>query len=326
MIKVVTALLTFTALLGGGGSYSVAQEISTLCSFNAGPRVGTSQDYAPLDPLPVGTPCQDGVGSSGVIVPKSHLTGASPPRISTICEFTNGPMIGEKHDFAPLLGIPIGSPCQDGAGSSGIIVGKPQLTMAALPLDDDSVAGDWTGALGGRLPLILHLGEDQTGTADSPSQNAFGMPLTYQRDGTRLVVSIPAVRATYTAATLGTELSGAFSQNGDATPLILTRPASVNAVVGYGGPLGANVAGHWYGTLAGKLPLVFHFGSDGNGVVDSPAQNTFGMPLSYTSTRDTLTIVIPSIGATFTATPDGNMLVGVFVQNGQGISFTLTKD
>ncbi|MEQ1755791.1 MAG: hypothetical protein ABL973_16840 [Micropepsaceae bacterium] len=41
---------------------------STLCVFEAGPRAGQRQDYAPMDPLPVGTPCQDGRGSTGHVV------------------------------------------------------------------------------------------------------------------------------------------------------------------------------------------------------------------------------------------------------------------
>jgi len=41
---------------------------STLCLFNNGPRRGQIQDYAPMSPLPVGTACQDGSGSSGAVV------------------------------------------------------------------------------------------------------------------------------------------------------------------------------------------------------------------------------------------------------------------
>jgi len=31
--------------------------MSTVCGFNQGPAAGTTRDYAPLDPLPVGTAC-----------------------------------------------------------------------------------------------------------------------------------------------------------------------------------------------------------------------------------------------------------------------------
>ncbi len=50
---------------------------STLCRFTAGPRAGETRDYAPMDPLPVGTPCQDGAGSTGYVVAQS--SSAPPP-------------------------------------------------------------------------------------------------------------------------------------------------------------------------------------------------------------------------------------------------------
>jgi hypothetical protein len=43
-------------------------QTSTLCRFTDGPRQGQVQDYAPMDPIPVGSNCQDGRGSSGVVV------------------------------------------------------------------------------------------------------------------------------------------------------------------------------------------------------------------------------------------------------------------
>ena len=45
-----------------------APQVSTLCVFDAGPRAGQRQDYAPMAPIPVGTPCHDGRGSTGHVV------------------------------------------------------------------------------------------------------------------------------------------------------------------------------------------------------------------------------------------------------------------
>lgn len=45
-----------------------AQKVSTLCHFTRGPREGETQDYAPMDPLPIGTPCHDGEESYGKVV------------------------------------------------------------------------------------------------------------------------------------------------------------------------------------------------------------------------------------------------------------------
>jgi hypothetical protein len=41
---------------------------STLCQFTAGPRRGQVQDYAPMDPITVGSPCHDARGSTGVVI------------------------------------------------------------------------------------------------------------------------------------------------------------------------------------------------------------------------------------------------------------------
>jgi len=41
--------------------------MSSVCHFTQGPRAGQSQDYAPQAPLPVGTPCTDGVSSTGTV-------------------------------------------------------------------------------------------------------------------------------------------------------------------------------------------------------------------------------------------------------------------
>jgi hypothetical protein len=93
---------------------------STLCQFTAGPRKGETQDYAPRDPIPVGSTCNDGAGSTGrVIAPKS---GGGDSQKSTLCQFTAGPRKGETQDYAPRDPIPVGSTCNDGAGSSGKVI------------------------------------------------------------------------------------------------------------------------------------------------------------------------------------------------------------
>lgn len=119
-------------------------ETSTLCQFTSGSRAGEIQDYAPMDPIPVGSSCQDGSGSNGVVVAQPltqspivtpQLRPASPLRVqrapqivppaiaeSTLCRFTSGPRDGDTQDYAPMAPIPVGSACQDGRGSSGIVV------------------------------------------------------------------------------------------------------------------------------------------------------------------------------------------------------------
>ena len=52
----------------GGGNPNRTVGMSTVCYFTAGPRIGQSQDYsATWAPLAVGTPCLDGMGSTGFV-------------------------------------------------------------------------------------------------------------------------------------------------------------------------------------------------------------------------------------------------------------------
>lgn len=46
------------------------------------------------------------------------------PKSGTICLFTSGPRAGQRRDGASSQPLAIGSPCSDGQGTSGTIVGK----------------------------------------------------------------------------------------------------------------------------------------------------------------------------------------------------------
>src|SRR5712692_1424852 len=110
-----SALAAVLLLLGAG---SAAAQVSSVCTFTAGPRAGTSVDYsATWAPLAVGTPCLDGMGSTGFV-------GAGAPSrtvgMSTVCHFTAGPRAGTSFDYrATWAPIAVGTPCLDGTGSTG---------------------------------------------------------------------------------------------------------------------------------------------------------------------------------------------------------------
>jgi hypothetical protein len=74
MKVLVSAILTIFGVLALP-SLAPAQERSFLCKFTGGPRAGQIQDYTghPSGPLPVGSPCTDGISSSGVIVSSGRI-------------------------------------------------------------------------------------------------------------------------------------------------------------------------------------------------------------------------------------------------------------
>lgn len=100
---------------------------STICRFNAGPRSGQIQDYAPVAAIPIGAACQDGFGSTGVVIAPSAAAGVSTGasrELSSICKFLTGARAGTTVDYAPVPPIPVGTSCQDGAGSTGTVVSR----------------------------------------------------------------------------------------------------------------------------------------------------------------------------------------------------------
>jgi gas vesicle protein len=84
--------------------------------------------------------------------------------------------------------------------------------------------------------------------------------------------------------------------------------------------------GDWQGTIQEvNLPVVFHLRALGSGTADSPSQGSFGMTLNYTVNGNAITITIPSVSATYSATVDGSHMSGTFYQYGRSPSLALTK-
>jgi hypothetical protein len=109
-------------------------ELTTICQFNSGPKAGTSFDFQPFGvrPFPVGHPCSDFQGSTGVAgiataSAPTHEQRAAPAArqnadLSTVCQFSSGPRAGTSFDFQPygVKPFPVGHPCTDFQGSNGV--------------------------------------------------------------------------------------------------------------------------------------------------------------------------------------------------------------
>jgi hypothetical protein len=138
---------------------SYGQVTSTLCRFDQGPRAGQTQDYAPKAPLPVGTGCQDGAGSTGRVVAPA---GPSQKDTSTLCRFDQGPRAGQTQDYAPRAPLPVGTGCQDGAGSTGKVVAPAsapqQKDMSTLCRFDQGPRAGQTQDYAPRAPLPVGTG------------------------------------------------------------------------------------------------------------------------------------------------------------------------
>ncbi len=117
-----------TPIPGGGSG-----QLTRTCQFNAGPRAGQTQSYPEAQPIPVGSPCQDGQGSTGLAIAEQGPTpipGGGSGQLTRTCQFSTGPRAGQTQTYPQAQPIPVGSPCQDGQGSTGTAVPDKQLTSA----------------------------------------------------------------------------------------------------------------------------------------------------------------------------------------------------
>jgi hypothetical protein len=74
-------LFFIVVAVSGGLQATVAQEITTISRFTNGSRAGQVQDYTGFHSgIPVGSPCHDGGGSTGVGIPISG-GGADGPSL-----------------------------------------------------------------------------------------------------------------------------------------------------------------------------------------------------------------------------------------------------
>jgi hypothetical protein len=105
-----------------------------------------------------------------------------------------------------------------------LLAAAPLAALAATPATPE-VAGDWEGKLnadGATLRVVFHVGDKVT-TADSPDQEALGLPAELSHTGDKWAIDVASVGARYEGVVKGDAWTGALSQNGVDMPLNLTR-------------------------------------------------------------------------------------------------------
>lgn len=197
-----------------------------------------------------------------------------------------------------------------------------------------AIAGDYAGVLG-PLQVKLHLKVDAagaiTGTLDSPSQGANGIPCAdFHLDGQTLTFSVPAVHGSWkgTVSADNKTLTGTWDQ-GSPSPLVFTRDTFVPAATP------SRVDGIWLGTLqAGgtSLRIQLHLKSDAAGneyaSLDSLDQGSMGIGCSKVSfSGDDLSFEVPAVNGHYAGklSADGNTLAGTWSQSGNSLPLTLTR-
>jgi pimeloyl-ACP methyl ester carboxylesterase len=114
---------------------------------------------------------------------------------------------------------------------AALVLAKAQPCLA------QGAAGDWQGTLksGVELRLVLHITAGPsglTGTMDSPDQGARGIPLTaVALTGTVLTFSMPVASGSFTGTVSSADqITGTWTQGGQALPLVLTRVTDLAAL------------------------------------------------------------------------------------------------
>jgi hypothetical protein len=113
---------------------------TTICEFKSGPRTGERMRLrGEMATLPIGSPCSDGQGSSGVVVSKDATAGGptptDPTRLSTTCAFETGARAGQRQ--RGVTPSRIGAPCGDREGNHGFMVeDAPPPTKSVPTLGD----------------------------------------------------------------------------------------------------------------------------------------------------------------------------------------------
>lgn len=208
------------------------------------------------------------------------------------------------------------------------------LAFLAAPVHAQNVVGDWQGTLkaagGVELPTILHVRRSPAGTLtaslDSPSQHAFGIPISaIALEGAKLSFTSAAVDGAYegVVASDGKSIRGTWTQRGASLPLDFQRLPS------------SDIEGVWTGALqigTTKLGLIFHLANTEQGLVgslDVPQQGARGIPLSaVTRNGSAVTIEVGTIGGKFAGTTDTAHaeIKGTWTQNGMSLPLDLKRE
>lgn len=219
-----------------------------------------------------------------------------------------------------------------------LVLGMCLAASGAWGQTPQSLAGDWDGAIAGKLPTVLHLRVAADGaltaSLDSPTQGAFGLPgANVKLAGSTLSFDVPVVQGSYsgTLSADGKTLTGEWKQVGQTLPLVFQMTATVAELQTL---KPSPVDGDWTGVLhAGgvSLRIAFHFhaqpGGTISGSMDSIDQGAMGIGCSDVKLDgQKLTLTVPAVHGTYegTLSADGKNIKGTWTQ-GQSIELNLTR-
>ncbi len=120
--------LAYTALPAQSAGAQQVGNTETICALKSGPRAGERMRLRGSSAsLPIGSPCGDGEGSTGVVVAKDAISdgpGSNATRtVHRTCLIDYGPRAGQR--VSGVTPARLGAPCRLRDGSTGVIVEDP---------------------------------------------------------------------------------------------------------------------------------------------------------------------------------------------------------
>lgn len=213
-----------------------------------------------------------------------------------------------------------------------------QAASGAAQPSSAALAGEWQGAIAGKLPIVLHLqvaaDGAMTASIDSPTQGATGLQgANVKLSGQTLSFDVPVVQGSYsgTLSADGKTLTGEWKQGGQTMPLVFqqTETAAQLAAV-----KPSPVDGDWAGVLqAGgvSLRIAFHFHAQPGGTIagsmDSLDQGAMGISCADVKVEGRkLTLTVPAVHGTYegTLSAEGKSIAGTWSQ-GKPLELNLTR-
>jgi hypothetical protein len=225
---------------------------------------------------------------------------------------------------------------------AGLLLTPGSLSHAQGAADP---SGHWEGTL--KVPQMelkveIDLARDSrgvvAGTFSQPAQGVKGLPLssvTVEASAVRFVVKGGPEPATFDGALSadGTSISGTVTQSGFTIPMNLSRTGDARIVPApRSAPIAKELEGTWNGTLdvnGVPMRLVVRMTNqpDGTaaGTVVSPDGSGVEIPIGMTQKGSSLTIEVPSVGASFVGLLNaaGMELAGTWTQQGGSLPLTL---
>lgn len=212
---------------------------------------------------------------------------------------------------------------------SSLVIGLAVTALTGAPvLADQSMDGMWRGKLEVQDGLFMTIGytiQDGKVTMDSPNQGLFNKaPTSFELEGSRLELADNDMSASFAGVFSGDTLQGTFTQ-GREFPLTLHRlQTDADERLAFEGRYVGELAVNRRSTLPLQLNVaVVH---DGYHVtLDSPAQETFGIPVqNFSIDESQMTFRSEMINARYAADWDDGQYTGRFRQ-GQALPLSLRR-